>query len=122
MSDGKEVKRFQLGELLSKGEHSLLSEWTSAPDHDRTVAELRAEVERLTGEVVRRNQYKLNQEMLDVAHKVYEERIARQARVRDYLYTELNYYIMDCGRKQKEQDEVDAAIAAIERAEGGKGD
>jgi len=45
------------------------------------------------------------------------EQLQRERRKVELLYTELNYYIMDCGRKQAEQKEIDEQIEAIDKGE-----
>ena len=44
-----------------------------------------------------------------------EAELQRERRKVALLYTELNYYIMDCGRKQAEQKEIDKQLEAIDK-------
>ncbi len=46
-----------------------------------------------------------------------EAELQRERRKVALLYTELNYYIMDCGRKQAEQKEIDEQLEAIDKGD-----
>lgn len=86
MSDGKEVKRWSLSQLDSLSSNS----WTNATfvssvDHDRIVAELRAEVERV----------KRFEAALEDAVIKYRETIATQTRVIEKLKERLTSWISE---------------------------